>query len=467
MTEYAVRLAELRHRLADHPLGWVRPLVVGGVLVLSAAIAIAVPPRFLLAIPALVLGLAVVALFLYRPPLGLLAIIASAPIPYDGPSHFNVTMVAVAGLVGLWVVGMILRQGEIRLVPSATMRPLFTLVVVACLAFGVGQLPWYTFARPAPMGAQLGGLSIFLLSAGAFLLTAHQGRDVRWLARMTWLFLALGTLYTAGRFIPPLERQLARLYAAPAAGSMFWAWLVILAAAQALFNRRLSLLWRGALAALAAAALYHGIFQNSDWKSGWVPPAVGVAVLVALASWRSALAVGLGGLTLTPKLATRLIATDAYSYSTRLDAWRIVVEIVKVNPVLGLGPANYHWYTPLFPIRGYAVRFNSHNQYVDLIAQTGLLGLGAFLWFFWEVGRLGWWLRHRVPEGFARAYVHASLAGVAATLVSAMLGDWVLPFFYNVNLGGFRASVLPWLFLGGLVALEQNVREAQPAEATA
>jgi len=36
-----------------------------------------------------------------------------------------------------------------------------------------------------------------------------------------------------------------------------------------------------------------------------------------------------------------------------------------------------------------------------------------------------------------------------------MLADWVLPFVYNIGLAGFRASVLGWLFLGGLVTLEQ------------
>jgi hypothetical protein len=38
-----------------------------------------------------------------------------------------------------------------------------------------------------------------------------------------------------------------------------------------------------------------------------------------------------------------------------------------------------------------------------------------------------------------------------------MLGDWVIPFFYNIGLDGFRASMLSWLFLGGLVSLEQMV----------
>jgi hypothetical protein len=36
-----------------------------------------------------------------------------------------------------------------------------------------------------------------------------------------------------------------------------------------------------------------------------------------------------------------------------------------------------------------------------------------------------------------------------------MLGDWVLPFVYNVGLSGFRTGALAWFFLGGLVVLEK------------
>src|SRR5678815_543640 len=154
---------------------------------------------------------------------------------------------------------------------------------------------------------------------------------------------------------------------------------------------------------------------------------------------------------------TKLVSTDEYSISTRFDAWSIMGQIIKISPVWGLGFANYYWYTPLFPIRGYAVSFNSHNNYLDIVAQTGFVGLVFFLLFLWQAGRLGWHLRDQVPQGFAQAYIYGALGGLAGMVVVGMFGDWVLPFFYNVGLSGFRSSMLGWLFLGGLVSLEQMI----------
>ena len=92
---------------------------------------------------------------------------------------------------------------------------------------------------------------------------------------------------------------------------------------------------------------------------------------------------------------------------------------------------------------------------MDIVAQTGLVGLVCFLWIMWEIGWLGWSLRKQVPAGFAQAYVYGALGGLAGMVVAGMFGDWVLPFFYNIGLNGFRSSMLGWLFLGGLVSLSQ------------
>jgi O-antigen ligase len=376
------------------------------------------------------------------------------------PGGLNFAVLLLYLLIGLWLLDMLLGQRDMHLVRSRTLWPLLTMVAVATLAFGLGQLTWFSFAHPAPLDAQVGGLSVFVLAAGAFLLAAHQVRDLRWLQWLTWVFLALGALFIAGWLAPPsVGALIGRIFQLGAtSNSMFWTWLVALAFSQAYINKKLHIGWRLALVGLATATLYVAFVMNRDWKSGYLPAATAIAIIIGLQSWRAALAMVMGGPFMAYYLSSQAITTDEYSYATRLDAWKIMIEIIKVNPITGFGPANYYWYTPLYRIRGWAVQFNSHNQYIDIIAQTGALGMASFVWLAGEIGWLGWRLRNRVPAGFAQAYVYGVLGSLGGTLVAAALADWILPFVYNIGLNGFRGSILAWLFLGGLVSIEQMVR---------
>ncbi len=160
---------------------------------------------------------------------------------------------------------------------------------------------------------------------------------------------------------------------------------------------------------------------------------------------------------------TRLLSQygQAWTVHTCQAAWREVIKLVPTSPIIGFGPANYYWYTPRLDLLGFHFSFDSHSQYLDLLLQTGILGLGCFLWFAGEAGRLGWRLRRMTPEGFTRAYVYGALGGLAGTLAAGVLVDWVIPFVYNIGLAGFRSSVLAWLFLGGLVAVERGSSESE------
>jgi O-antigen ligase len=177
--------------------------------------------------------------------------------------------------------------------------------------------------------------------------------------------------------------------------------------------------------------------------------------MTTLRSWRVGLTILLGGVLAGIPFIPQVLESESYSLSTRLEVLPIFWDLIQVNPIFGIGFANYHFYTELFSLRGWYTTFNSHNNYVDIAVQTGLLGLGCFLWFFGQVGVLGWQLRDRVTSGFAKGYVNGALGGWAAMLLVSALGDWVLPFVYNIGLSGFRVSVMGWFFLGGLVVLER------------
>lgn len=83
------------------------------------------------------------------------------------------------------------------------------------------------------------------------------------------------------------------------------------------------------------------------------------------------------------------------------DAGRIVYQnaallMIKEHPLFGVGFDNY-----LIAISDYAskgeyaiIPFFVHNIYLFLCAELGILGLGAFLWFIFEVLRRGWQKRN-------------------------------------------------------------------------
>jgi O-antigen ligase len=147
------------------------------------------------------------------------------------------------------------------------------------------------------------------------------------------------------------------------------------------------------------------------------------------------------------------------SGGSRLALIERVIEVTLRNPITGLGPAAYRPYANMKPLlyQGaywVAPLINSHNNYVDLFAHGGLLGLALFFWFVAALARVGIRLRGRFTQGFAAGYVSGVLAAGVGALVIMALADWMLPFVYNIGFPGFQASVLVWLFLGGLVALE-------------
>src|ERR1041385_313925 len=137
-----------------------RSLLVVGELLLIAALAFMASSHQLTLVILLLLGVGSVLLFLHWPSLGLIiASFAGLVIPFSGPSGLNVTVMLVALLLGLWLLEMITSRQQIQLARSRTLWPLFCFLGASALSFGIGQLPWFTFAVHAPLGAQLGGLA--------------------------------------------------------------------------------------------------------------------------------------------------------------------------------------------------------------------------------------------------------------------------------------------------------------------
>ena len=450
-------LEKWRSWFLSEPTRWLRPALVVGLLIISVAVPL-IGSQQLLQLSILgIVGITGLLLLWEMPELGiLLTMLGGITVPITLAGGLNVAMLGIAGLLGLWLVEMIIVRRKISVLSSRTIPPLLLFVVITFVAFLVGQLPWFFFASPAPISAQLGGVLVFVLCVAAFLLVAHRIKEIRWLKWLTYSFVALAGLHILGWVIPGVGPLTNPLYQnGTVNNAMFWVWLVSLASSQALINNKLSIGYRVALGGIALLTIFVSFFWNSGWKSGYLPIFAAVAAILCLRYWRLGLAMIVGSYFPTWYLVTQAISSDTYSFDTRVDAFSIMLQVIKKNPILGVGPANYYWYVPLYRIRGYVSVFSSHNQYLDILAQTGILGFVCVLWFFGEVGWLGWRLCNQVPEGFAQAYVYGALGGLVGTIASGALADWFLPFVYNIGFNGFRASILPWLFLGGLVSLTQ------------
>ena len=375
-----------------------------------------------------------------------------------GPGGINASVVGVLLVICIWLLKVFIEKRQLSPVISRTIRPVSYFLISAVLSFIFGQLPWYVFAKQAPIDAQVGGLMIFLLSGAMFLAIPYVITDLKKLRRFTWLFLGLGGIYILGRAagITLIDQIFQNGFIA---NSMFWTWMVALAFGQVLLNKELKPFWRLVLIGLLAVTAYVAYFINGDWKSGYIPALAAIAAIIGIRFPKLALLASPIAVIALIFVANQSIASEAYSWGTRLDAWTIVLDIAKVSPILGMGFGNYSFYTVIFPIRGYYnIRFNSHSQFVDLIAQTGIVGLIIFLWVILEVTWLGWTIKDKTNDGFSRGYVYGVMGGVAGSIVASFLVDWILPYIYNIGFNGFRASILPWIFFGGLVSVEQIIR---------
>jgi hypothetical protein len=434
---------------------WIQYAIILAVVVISTAAAYWGSRMILIGLVGAVAGIAGFLTLLRYPNVGFLLLFAGGMfLPFAGPGGFNASILTLILMIGLWFMDMFVVKREFKFVNSAPVQPAFYMLIVCVIAFAMGQIPWFVFANQAPLDAQIGGFAIYFFLVLAMIMTANVIREVRWLKIIVWTFIGLGFIYVLGR---TLQLEIVdRIYAHGVyANSMFWMWMVTLPLSQAIYNNHLTLRSKAVLYGIVALTFYVALIQQNDWKSGWVPAGLVAAVLVG---WKFRKVVPFTipfVLMVVAYLAQELIATDDYSWGTRVDAWLVVLDISRVSPIIGLGFSNYYWYAQIFSIRGYSIKFNSHSQFVDIVAQTGILGLACFMWILFEIGKMAYRLMNQLPEGFAKAYAYGIFASVFGSLMASFLVDWLLPFAYNIGLDGVRASVLPWIFFGGLIAIEQ------------
>lgn len=124
----------------------------------------------------------------------------------------------------------------------------------------------------------------------------------------------------------------------------------------------------------------------------------------------------------------------------RLAIWRESFNVFLKNPILGVGLGNYPLTTD--PYIDYRSPVTSHNLYLDILAETGIFGLAAWLWFIAAAAKAAWRKMKSVQKedwivglGALGALVYFSVHSFFET---AIFNPTVLAFLMIV--GGLAAS---------------------------
>ena len=126
---------------------------------------------------------------------------------------------------------------------------------------------------------------------------------------------------------------------------------------------------RGAMLVIGVILVLYGLFQ--DWR-----------ILLAC------LLIGAGALLLDPMLSERLLSVFTKvdtSTEMRVALWESTLQMIQDHPFLGIGWGAFYAVYPAydFYLQGADVLIvHAHNMYLNYMAEIGLMGAGAFFWFF-------------------------------------------------------------------------------------
>lgn len=209
---------------------------------------------------------------------------------------------------------------------------------------------------------------------------------------------------------------------------------------------------RGGMLAIFVELAILGIVLSRQKKTLRIALTVGTfaVVLVTLLVW-------LGGKELTTRVSS--ISTEArgeISGGIRLSIDRDAIQMFRRKPILGWGVGTFPVVYPQF--RTFYTNFfvnEAHNDYLQLLSETGLLGFGTMIWFlavlFLRVrGKISRW-----PTDVSGAVTLACTLGVIGILVHSLID-------FNLQIPANAALFYVFCTIAAAPPLLQRARKRRP-----
>ena len=145
------------------------------------------------------------------------------------------------------------------------------------------------------------------------------------------------------------------------------------------------------------------------------------------------------------------------SVQYRLSVWRTSIAMFKDHPVLGVGPGVFKLHYPIYQanLRTFSpgIPFFSsqesrvHNEYLQTLAETGIIGTAAFLWLAICIFYSGLKYLYHTKEPKQKNIIIGLLAAISAIFLDSI---FAFPFHLTSH------ATLFWLFLGMLVVVGEG-----------
>ena len=116
--------------------------------------------------------------------------------------------------------------------------------------------------------------------------------------------------------------------------------------------------------------------------------------------------------------------------------------MIKAHPIKGVGIGNFGKFYSIYIMPGANQTNFSHNSYLQLWAETGILGLGAFLWIVFTFFRIGF--RGLENSGVKGIQIGSISAGIAFLTHNIIDYDFFVPevaFHWWIILGLLETSL--------------------------
>ncbi|MBL8153464.1 MAG: O-antigen ligase family protein [Anaerolineae bacterium] len=376
----------------------------------------------------------------------------------------------------VWLFKMLVVERKLNIIPSIANWPILAFCVVVVLSTIWSSIyvdPNVRYFFSDKLFPRLMTALVLIISPLTVLMLGNSIRNEHTLRTIVWWFIAVGFVFGVmriglGGVINPLNDR-----------GQFATWVVMFAAGQFFFNRRLSLMLRILLLVTIAMWIYVVLGLGFSWLSGWLPTFIGLVLISLIYSRKMLIPLGLAVLIYVIAnfgvLEENFGTESEGSGVTRSNAWTEAFDVTSDHLLLGTGPAGYEFY---FLVRGvYSGGIGTgqlaHNNYVDIVAQLGLAGILAWLTIWGTLGVISVRTYRSVPadeSGFISGLKATLLAAWPVTILTMMLGDWITPFTYTQGLAGIDYTIWHWVMPGMSLALyaisQTKLAQRQPSPST-